>query len=243
MHGRVLDPAGRIRAGVVTPSGIDVGDDVLDPETVTWLPPCEPTKIICLARNVAAHAAEHDAEVPDRPEYFLKPPSALAAHNGTIAIPEAIESVEYEAELAAVIGRPTRNVSPEEAMASVAGLTCMNDLSNRTDQRQEINWVRGKAFDGSAPIGPVLVDHEEVPADASIELRVDGEVHQRGSRDEYAFDLQTAIADCSRYLTLEPGDVIAMGTTAGVGPVPDGALIELEIDGIPALNHRVTYAD
>lgn len=241
MHARVVDPAGRVRSGRVSDDGIDVGEAVYPLDEITWLPPAQPSKIVCLARNVAAHAAEHDADVPERPSYFLKPPSALAAHEGTVTIPAAIDAVEYEAELVAVIGHTARAVSESDALDHVAGLTCMNDLSNRADQRRELNWVRGKAFDGAAPLGPGLVDVEAVSDDASIELAIDGDVRQQGSRNEYEFDLATVIADCSRYLTLEPGDVIALGTTAGVGPVEDGATIEIRIDGIPPLRHAVSY--
>lgn len=242
MEVRVLDAAGRVRSGTTTEDGaIEVGDERLERQSVTFLPPSQPTKVICLARNVASHAAEHDAAVPERPEYFFKPPSALAAHAGTVTIPAAIESVEYEAELAAVIGSPARGVEQTNAMDHVRGLTCLNDLSNRADQRSEINWVRGKGFDGAAPTGPGIVEPAAVPDDASIELYIDGELEQSGRRDEYEFDLAEAIAEVSQYLTLEPGDVIALGTTAGVGPVPDGALVELSIEGVPTLRHRVVY--
>lgn len=241
MDVRVRDPAGRIRAGHATDDIVDVGDTIYGVEEVDWLPPCTPTKVVCLARNVAAHAAEHDVSVPDRPEYFLKPPSSLAAHEGTVDVPAPIDEVEYEAELAAVIGTTARAVDASEAMDHVAGFTCMNDLSNRADQRAELNWVRGKAFDGSAPLGPGIVGVDAVSADASIELRVDGDAVQAGRRGEYEFDVATAVAELSRYMTLEPGDVLALGTTAGVGPIPDGATVEVDIDGIPTLTHRVRY--
>lgn len=241
MHVRVLDPAGRIRSGTAAGSTVAVGDETFSDDEVTWLPPSDPSKVICLARNVAAHAAEHDATVPARPEYFFKPPSSLAAHEGTVSIPSPIDEVEYEAELAAVIGRSMRAVTPEAALDGVAGLTCLNDLSNREDQRQELNWVRGKGFDGAAPVGPGIVDLESVPPAATIELRVDGTVEQTGTREEYAFDLETAIAEVSRYMTLDPGDIIALGTTAGVGPIPAGATIEIDIEGIPTLRHHVVY--
>lgn len=242
MQVRVLDPGGHVRDGVVTGDVVDVGADTFHFDEVVWLPPAEPTKIVCLARNVAAHAAEHDAEVPDRPEYFLKPPSSLAAHGGTVRVPRVIDSIEYEAELAAVVDTQVRNVDEDEALDYVAGLTCLNDLSNRYDQRQELNWVRGKAFDGAAPVGPGIVPASSVPDDGTIELRIDGEVQQTGRRDEYEFDLPTTLADLSQYLTLEPGDIIALGTTAGVGQIPDGATVTVDIEGIPPLRHRVVYS-
>ncbi|MFW6153503.1 MAG: fumarylacetoacetate hydrolase family protein [Halobacteriota archaeon] len=241
MFVRVRDAAGYPREGALEDGSIDLGDRLVDPSSVEWLPPCTPSKVICLARNVAAHAAEHDSIVPSRPEYFLKPPSSIAAHGSTVRVPSAIDEVEYEAELAAVIARQASNVDREAAMSVVDGLTCMNDLSNRADQRSELNWVRGKAFDGAAPLGPGLVDPDAVPPDATIELRVNGEARQHGSRDEYAFDLETVIADLTRYVTLERGDVIALGTTAGVGPLADGDRVAIEIEGIGTLRHDVVY--
>lgn len=243
MDVRVLDPAGYEREGTLHDGTVYLGDGDWRPASVTFLPPASPTKIVCLARNVAAHAAEHDAEVPSRPSYFLKPPSALAAHRGTVVIPPAIDGVEYEAELAAVVGRQLTGVDEADAVAGLAGLTIMNDLSNRADQRRELNWVRGKAFDGAAPLGPGLVDPEAVPEDARIELRVNGEVRQRGSRADYAFALPTVLADLTRYVTLEPGDVVAMGTPAGVGPLDDGDEVAITIEGIGTLEHGVRYFD
>lgn len=242
MHVRVLDPSGQPRQGTMSDELVDVGSATYRRDEVIWLPPSDPTKIICLARNVAAHAAEHDTTVAERPEYFLKPPSSLVAHGGTVTVPSVIDEVEYEAELAAVIDTQARDVNQTDALEYVAGFTCLNDLSNRVDQRQELNWIRGKAFDGAAPIGPGIVPPESIPRDASIQLRIDGEVEQQGRRDEYEFDLESVIADISQYMTLEPGDVIALGTTAGVGPVPDGATVTLEVEGIPPLRHRVVYS-
>ena len=242
MRVRYLDDGRQPRWGRYEDGHIVTGEGRIDATSVIWLPPAIPSKIICLARNVAAHAAERDAEVPERPEYFLKPPSALSAHGGTVRVPGPIESVDYEAELAAVIGEHARGVEVDNALDVVAGLTCMNDLSNRADQRRELNWVRGKAFDGSAPLGPGLVDPEHVPSDASITLSVNGERRQHGTRADYEFDLETVIVDVTRYLTLEPGDVIALGTTAGVGPLDDGDGVTIDIEGIGTLAHEVRYA-
>lgn len=242
MKVRFSDRSGYVREGRFDGDRIHAAGRSFTPEQVAWLPPSHSTKVICLARNVATHAAEHDSEVPDRPSYFLKPPSSLAAHRSTVTIPEAIDSVEYEAELAAVIARQVTNVEQPAVDKVVAGLTCMNDLSNRADQRRELNWVRGKAFDGAAPIGPGLVDPGEVPSDASIELSINGEVVQSGRRSEYEFDLESVLVDLSRYLTLEPGDVIALGTPAGVGPIEHGDSVNVSIEGIGTLSHTVEYA-
>lgn len=241
MRIRAIDPAGAVRTGTFDGDIVTLGHGQYEPAELTWLPPSQPTKVICLARNTVDHADEHDATVPDRPEYFLKPPSAMAAHGGTVAIPPAIAGVEHEAELAAVIGATATDVPRADALDVVAGLTCFNDVSNRSDQRAELNWVRGKAFDGAAPIGPGLVPPDAVPPDATITLHVNGERRQHGSRDDYVFDLETVIADLTRYLTLEPGDVIALGTPSGVGPLEDGDHVSIDIEGIGTLEHDVTF--
>lgn len=243
MQVRVRDPGGHPRVGTYDGDAVHLGGAAWRPGEVSWLPPAEPSKIVCLARNVAAHAHERDAEVPDRPAYFLKPPSSVVAHRGTAVVPAAIEAVEYEAELAAVVGRQLAGAGAEEAMDALAGLTVMNDLSNRADQRRELNWVRGKAFDAAAPLGPGLVEPSAVPPDADIELRVNGAVRQRGSRDEYRFDLPTVLEDLTRYVTLEPGDIVALGTPAGVGPLADGDEVAITIEGIGTLEHGVRYAE
>jgi 2-keto-4-pentenoate hydratase/2-oxohepta-3-ene-1,7-dioic acid hydratase in catechol pathway len=124
-------------------------------------------------------------------------------------------------------------------MSVVAGYTCLNDISNRDDQRREQNWVRGKAFDGAAPVGPVLADTDHVADDASIELRVNGETRQDSSLERLIFSIPELIAEITTYMTLEPGDVIATGTPEGVGPISDGDRVAVEIDGVGTLEHAV----
>jgi 2-keto-4-pentenoate hydratase/2-oxohepta-3-ene-1,7-dioic acid hydratase in catechol pathway len=124
-------------------------------------------------------------------------------------------------------------------MDVVAGYTCVNDISNRDDQRREQNWVRGKAFDNACPIGPLVATPEHVPEDASIELRLNGETKQSSSREHLIFSVPELIAEITSYMTLEPGDVIATGTPEGVGPMEDGDEVEVEIEGIGTLKHSV----
>ncbi len=250
---RFRDPAGAVRTGewvdddgapadeTVAGTGgrLRFADRTYDPEAVDILPPCEPTKIVCIGRNYAAHAAEFDQDVPDRPMLFLKPPSAVASHGSQIPMPAGTERVDFEAELGVVIGQQCRQVSRDEAMDVVAGFTCVDDVSNRDDQAREQNWVRGKAFDGSAPIGPVVADPTHVPPDARVRLRQNGEIQQDASREDLFFDIPDLIAEITAYVTLEPGDVIATGTPEGVGPVADGDEIEIEIDGVGTLRHGI----
>lgn len=252
---RFRDPGGSIRNGKwLETSGEAAGtetagtdgivafaDREYDPSEVDILPPCDPSKIVCIGRNYAAHAEERGSEVPDRPLLFLKPPNAVASHGSDITLPGGKERIEYEAELGVVIGEQCRNVSESDAMDVVAGYTCMVDLSNRDDQDREQNWVRGKAFDNAAPLGPVLASPEHVPADASIELWVNDEQRQSSTREYLIFSVPELIAEITSYLTLEPGDVIATGTPEGVGPLADGDTVTVEIEGVGRLEHSVSF--
>jgi len=244
MHNaRFRDPAGSIREGTYDPESDTVafgGEEyALDDPAIDVLPPTDPSKIVCIGRNYADHAAELGNDVPDRPLLFLKPPNALASHGDTVTVPEGKDRIDWEAELAVVIGEQCKAVDADDAMDVVAGFTCMNDVSNRDDQNREQNWVRGKAFDNAAPLGPVLATPEEVPEDASIELRVNGETKQSSDREHLIFDVPTLIEEITTYLTLEAGDVIATGTPEGVGALADGDTVEIEIEGVGTLEHDV----
>ncbi|GAB7008356.1 fumarylacetoacetate hydrolase family protein [Halorubrum trueperi] len=244
MHrARFRDPAGSIREGTYDPASDTVafaGEEyALDDPEIDVLPPTEPTKIVCIGRNYAEHAAELGNDVPDRPLLFLKPPNALASHGDTVTVPEGKDRIDWEAEMAVVIGEQCKDVDADDAMDVVAGFTCMDDISNRDDQNREQNWVRGKAFDNAAPLGPVLATPDEVPADASVELRVNGETKQSSDREHLIFDVPTLIEEITTYLTLEAGDVIATGTPEGVGPLSDGDTVEVEVEGVGVLEHDV----
>jgi 2-keto-4-pentenoate hydratase/2-oxohepta-3-ene-1,7-dioic acid hydratase in catechol pathway len=242
-YARFRDPAGSVREGRYDPETETVafGDDeyAFDDPTIDVLPSADPSKIVCVGRNYADHAAEMDNEVPDRPLLFLKPPNTLAGHGDTVTIPAGKDRVDWEAELAVVIGEPCKHVDAADAMDVVAGFTCMNDVSNRDDQNREQNWVRGKAFDNAAPLGPVVATPDEVPADAAVELRVDGETKQSGDRSQLMFDVPTLIEEITTYLTLEAGDVIATGTPDGVGPLSDGDTVAVSVEGVGTLEHDV----
>ena len=250
---RFRDSAGNVRGGrwtvedgepVVTaaagPYGrIAFGDESYPPEEVDVLPPCEPTKIVCVGRNYAEHADEMDNEVPDRPLLFLKPPNTVASHDKTVTLLADKERIDYEAELGVVIGEQCKNVSERNAEDVIAGYTCVNDISNRDDQEKEQNWVRGKAFDNACPIGPLVATPEHLPDDATIETRVNGETRQSSSIEHLIFSVPELIAEITDYMTLEPGDVIATGTPEGVGPLSNGDDVEIEIEGVGTLKHSV----
>lgn len=239
MHVRFRDPAGSVRTGTWTDEGVAFGEEHYPRDAVDILPPTEPSKIVCVGLNYADHAAEGGSEVPDRPLLFFKTPNTLSAHGDTVTLPAGKERVDFEAELGVVIDEQCRNVDAGEAMDVVAGFTAVNDLSNRDDQDKEQNWVRGKSFDNAAPMGPAIAPPEAVPDDATVELRLNGETRQSGSRSQLVFPVADLLAEITTYLTLEPGDVIATGTPAGVGPLSDGDTVEVDIEGIPTLRHDV----
>ncbi|MCS7178884.1 MAG: fumarylacetoacetate hydrolase family protein [Anaerolineae bacterium] len=208
---------------------------------VTLLAPVTPTKIICVGRNYPAHAAEHGAEVPPEPLLFFKPPSAIIGPGDSIVLPPQSRQVEYEAELAVVMGRRCRNVRPEEAWAYVLGITCANDVTARDLQRRDGQWTRAKGFDTFCPVGPWLVVgvSEAEVADRAVICRVNGQVRQHGRTSEMVFSPAALIAYAASVMTLEPGDLFLTGTPAGVGPIHPGDVVEVEVEGIGVLRNLV----
>jgi 2-keto-4-pentenoate hydratase/2-oxohepta-3-ene-1,7-dioic acid hydratase in catechol pathway len=178
-----------------------------------------PGKLICIGLNYAAHAAEAGIEPPARPTFFAKFANALAAPGATVALPPASDKVDYEAEVAFVVGRTAKDVSAADAIEHVAGYTLLNDLSARDLQFATPQWMVGKVFDGSAPCGPALVTTDEAgPHDAiAFELTLNGERMQASSTEDLIFSIPELVADLSSLMTLEPGDIVSTGTPSGVG--------------------------
>ena len=207
-----------------------------DLKRVQLLPPAEPTKIICVGRNYAAHAAEHDADVPDLPLLFLKPPSSLLPPGGHILLPPQSERVEHEAELAVVIGQSGRWITPQKSGEHILGYTIANDVTARDLQRQDGQWTRGKGFDTFCPLGP-WIETDLDPADALITCSVNEQMRQMGSTRDMIFSIPNLVAYISSIMMLEPGDVILTGTPSGVGPLLDGDEVTVEIEGIGSLTN------
>jgi 2-keto-4-pentenoate hydratase/2-oxohepta-3-ene-1,7-dioic acid hydratase in catechol pathway len=205
---------------------------------LTLLPPVHPTKIICVGRNYVAHAEEHEVEVPEIPLIFLKPPSSLIGHEASIVLPPQSMQVEHEAELAVVIGKRGRWISPEEAADHILGYTIANDVTARDLQRQDGQWTRGKGFDTFCPLGPWL-ETDFNPADSLITCMVNGETRQMASTRDMVFNVQKIIAFSSSIMTLEPGDILLTGTPAGVGQLQAEDLIEITIEGVGTLRNYV----
>ncbi|WP_224270988.1 fumarylacetoacetate hydrolase family protein [Haloprofundus salinisoli] len=238
---RFRDEMGIARTGELIENTIIAGSKSYDPESIDYLPPCEPTKIICQAGGYMDHREESGFEDrPERPELFLKGPNCVSGHGDAIELPPGRETVDFEGEFAVVIGEQCRAVTEEDAIQYVAGYTCVNDVSNRDDQNQERNWVRGKAFDGSLPIGPVLASPDEIPGDATLTLRHNGKVKQETSLKSMIFSVEELVANISELITLEPGDVIATGTPYGPDSLAEGDVVEVEFEGVGTLRNHVT---
>jgi 2-keto-4-pentenoate hydratase/2-oxohepta-3-ene-1,7-dioic acid hydratase in catechol pathway len=239
-HGEWTGEAGaEIRAAPDYGRRIAVERERFAADAVEILPPCEPSKVVCVGLNYADHAAEQGKDIPDRPLLFLKPPNAVASHDETVELLAGKERLDHEAELGVVVGEECRHVDAADADEVVAGFTCVNDLSNRDDQAVETNWVRGKAFDNAAPIGPVVATPDEVPPDAAVRCRVNGELRQDSSREQFIFAVPELIAEITSYVTLQPGDVISTGTPEGVGPLSDGDTVEVDVEGVGTLRNEI----
>ncbi len=238
---RFKDSAGSILIGELKGKKIKHEDNLYNSEEVEILPPVKPSKLVCIGLNYEDHAEETGRKIPDRPKLFLKTPNTVASHQETIELLEGKKRIDYEAELGVVIGKKCRNVARKDAMEFIMGYTCLNDISNRDDQRQEQNWVRGKAFDKAAPVGPVVADKKHVPEDAEIKAIVNDEVKQKSTIDQLAFSIPELIEEITTYMTLERGDIISTGTPSGVGPIQNNDEVEIKIEGIGTLrNHFLT---
>jgi len=207
--------------------------------SIALLAPAQPTKIVAVGRNYAAHAAELGNEVPEEPIIFLKPPSAIIGPHEAIVWPPASERVDYEGELAVVIGRRCHAISPAEAAGVVFGYTCANDVTARDLQKRGNGpWTRGKGYDTFCPLGP-WIETDLNPADLRIVTRVAGEVRQDARTSLMIYSIPALISFISHIMTLEPGDVVLTGTPAGVGPVVVNETVEVEVEGIGVLRNPV----
>jgi 2-keto-4-pentenoate hydratase/2-oxohepta-3-ene-1,7-dioic acid hydratase in catechol pathway len=208
-------------------------------EGARLLAPVEPSKVVCVGRNYKEHAAELGNTMPSEPLLFLKAPSAIVGHGDTIVLPGQSERVEHEGELAVVIGRKCRAVAEgEDPLSYVLGYTCVNDVTARDLQRKDVQFTRAKSFDTFCPVGPYIVTGLD-PTDLLVETRVNGDVRQSGRTSAMAFPVPFLIRYISAVMTLNPGDLIATGTPAGVGPLLDGDTVEVSVEGVGTLGNQV----
>jgi len=210
------------------------------PAGARLLPPCAPSKIVCVGRNYADHAKEFNNPTPPEPMIFLKPPSSLIGSGDAIVLPKVSERVDYEGELGVVIGKRARNVKRSDAPAYILGYTCVNDVSARDFQRKDAQWTRGKGFDTFCAVGPCIVPREEVDINKlRVRTFLDGAKKQDAPITDMLFDVNVIIEYISAFMTLEPGDLIATGTPSGVGPLQPGSNVRIDIEGVGALENTV----
>jgi 2-keto-4-pentenoate hydratase/2-oxohepta-3-ene-1,7-dioic acid hydratase in catechol pathway len=206
---------------------------------VRILPPVAPSKIVCVGRNYLEHAAELGNKLPDEPLLFLKAPSAIIADGEVIVLPPESQQVEHEGELGVVIGRTARNIgAAEDPLDYVFGYTCLNDVTARDLQRKDGQFTRAKSFDTFCPVGPFIVTDID-PLDVTVTTRLNGEIKQHARTSVMAFSVPFLIRYIAGIMTLEPGDLIATGTPAGVSRMKDGDTVEVEIEGIGVLRNSV----
>jgi 2-keto-4-pentenoate hydratase/2-oxohepta-3-ene-1,7-dioic acid hydratase in catechol pathway len=205
---------------------------------VRLLSPCIPTKIVAVGLNYLDHAKEVSLPVPEEPLLFIKPSSSVIGPGDTIVLPSESRRVDYEAELGLVLGRTTTRVPREKARDYILGYTCLNDVTARDLQSKDGQWTRAKSFDTFCPIGPWIVTDFD-PFDAGIELYLNEELKQRSRTSNLIFDPLRLVEFISGVMTLYPGDVIATGTTSGIGPMHEGDTVEVRIEGIGSLVNKV----
>jgi 2-keto-4-pentenoate hydratase/2-oxohepta-3-ene-1,7-dioic acid hydratase in catechol pathway len=227
----------RVLAGTFFEDPLPTGEEVFV-DDVRLLAPVLPSKVVCVGKNYEAHAAEFGGEVPEEPLLFLKPSTAVIGPNDPIQLLPISRRIDYEGELAVVIGRLARRVRAEDASRYILGFTCGNDVTLRTLQKTDDQWARAKGFDGSCPLGP-WIDTTIDPTDVTVETRLNGEVVQRASTSEMVFGVAALIEFITTFMTLLPGDVILTGTPEGVGRIANGDVVDVEVDGVGTLSNPV----
>jgi 2-keto-4-pentenoate hydratase/2-oxohepta-3-ene-1,7-dioic acid hydratase in catechol pathway len=204
---------------------------------VKLLSPCLPTKIVCVGLNYVEHARELGMHLPEDPIIFIKPPSAAIGPEEEIIYPSSSKRIDYEGELAVVIGKRAKDISASSANDHILGYTCFNDVTARDLQQKDGQWTRAKSFDTFAPLGPWIADID--PSDLDIRTRLNGALKQDSNTSDLIFSVPKLVEFVSRIMTLEPGDIIATGTPPGIGSLNSGDIVEVEIEGIGVLRNFV----
>ncbi len=204
-----------------------------------------PTKIIAVHLNYRSRVEEYEAKTPEAPSYFLKPPSSLSAHGAPVVRPRGCKYLNYEGEVALIVGRRVNRIAQEDALGHVAAYSVANDFGVHDFRHADRgSMLRVKGQDGFCPIGPYLVDAADVdPANLTLRTYVNGRVVQEGNTSELLFSFAYMLADLSRLITLEPGDILLTGTPANSRPVQPGDLVEVEVEGIGRLSNPIVEAD
>jgi 2-keto-4-pentenoate hydratase/2-oxohepta-3-ene-1,7-dioic acid hydratase in catechol pathway len=213
--------------------------EVLSLPEVQLLSPCEPSKIVALGLNYLDHAQEFGHALPAEPLIFLKPSTSVIGPEEDIVYPRMSRRLDYEAELAVVIGRPARHVREADFRDYVLGYTCINDVTARDLQKKDGQFTRSKSFDTFAPLGPWIETELPDPDNLTVETYLNGQRRQHSNTSNLVFPVGTLVSFISKIMTLLPGDVIATGTPAGIGPMQEGDVVEVRVEGIGTLRNRV----
>jgi 2-keto-4-pentenoate hydratase/2-oxohepta-3-ene-1,7-dioic acid hydratase in catechol pathway len=243
---RVEISGGNVERGLIVDNVVyKLEGDALKPgakigalENVRLKCPAQPGKVVCVGLNYRDHAKEMGLPLPENPILFLKPSTSVIGPGDKIIYPPQSQRVDYEGELGVVISRRCRNVKPEESAAYILGYTCVNDVTARDLQAKDGQWTRAKGFDSFAPIGP-WVESELDPSNLKIQTILNGKVVQDSNTSNLIFNVPTLVAFISGVMTLEPGDVIATGTTSGIGPMNPGDKVTVSIEGIGELSNTI----
>ncbi len=223
---------------------LDSGERILEAEAL-YLAPVEPTKILAVHLTYRSRVEEYAARTPPEPSYFVKPPTTLNGHRGVLGRPRGTKYLNYEGELAVIVGRRMKGVSEEDALSYVAGYTCANDVGLHDFRHADRgSMLRVKGQDGFLPLGPEVVSADELdPTNFRLRTYLNGQVVQEGGSDDLIFPVAYQLADLCRLITLEPGDVVLTGTPANSRPMEPGDVVEVEIDGIGRLSNTVEEWD
>ncbi|HEV8563671.1 MAG TPA: fumarylacetoacetate hydrolase family protein [Actinomycetota bacterium] len=226
----------RVLRGTFFEDPVPTGEEIpLD--DVRLLAPVLPSKVVCVGRNYAAHAAEFGGDVPEEPLIFLKPSTSVSGPGDPIPLLPISNRVDYEGELAVVMGRVARHVRSEDAARFILGYTCGNDVTLRDLQGTDDQWARAKGFDGSCPLGP-WIQTDLDPNDVGIETRLNGERKQSARTSDMVFGVATLVEFVTEFMTLLPGDVLMTGTPEGVGRLAPGDVVEVEVEGVGVLRNE-----
>jgi 2-keto-4-pentenoate hydratase/2-oxohepta-3-ene-1,7-dioic acid hydratase in catechol pathway len=234
--------SGVIEGDVILPGGANPAQGQERLSNVRLLAPCSPSKIVAVGLNYRDHAEELNMKLPEEPLLFLKPSSSVIGPGDSVIMPRQSARVDYEAELAIVIGKEAKRVPEKDAGAVILGYTCLNDVTARDLQSKDGQWTRAKGFDTFCPIGP-WIDTDIDPADLKIDLLLNGVTKQSSRTSNLIFSPNKLVEFITSVMTLYPGDVIATGTTSGIGPMANGDTVEVRIEGIGSLTNRIESWD
>ena len=236
----LIEDDGQIRAISSTPFlPWEPTNERFDPSTVRILAPVLPSKVVAVGLNYKAHAEETGSSLPEEPMLFIKPSTSVIGPGETIYLPPQSRRVDHEGELAIVIGKAARNVGDVTAAEAILGYTCANDVTARDLQAKDVQFTRAKGFDTFCPLGPHIVTGLD-PSNLELECRVNGEVRQKTNTSDLVFGAASLVAFISSVMTLLPGDVILTGTPAGISPMNDGDVVEVELSGVGVLRNPVS---